>query len=191
MSSTSEYTVASPICILTNRTLGKGKWQPIESGMVEWRNGMVQNDPAGDLANVTLTLPTPPPGYPPRNMFPTREIKPFPTRRVSGLPGSTRSISVAMAEPNHYPPTGSSSSTGLLEFSYAAPATQGPPPMYTEDQVQMGLNLPGTAMSAHSHSSPLSSIGGTADSLLPSTWESSGTKRGREDEDGEAGGWQS
>jgi hypothetical protein len=176
---------------LTSRTLGKGKWQPIETGMIEWHAGMAQNDPAGDLANVTLTLPTPPPGYPPRGGMTGREIRPIPTRRISGLPSSARSVSVTMVEP-HYPATASTSSAaGMMGFPYTATGAQGLPPMYTEEQVPMGMNLPGTAMSSHTRSSPLSAIGGAgADTLVPRPWENKGGERGlREEANADQGGW--
>lgn len=45
---------------MLSRAVGKGKWLPIEDGLINWDPEAGNNDPAGDLANVTLTLPTPP-----------------------------------------------------------------------------------------------------------------------------------
>ena len=57
--------------------------------MIEWRVGMTQNDPAADLVNVTLTLPTPPPGHfasrTPSYAPQDRNIKALPSRKVAGL----------------------------------------------------------------------------------------------------------
>lgn len=44
----------------THRQLGKGRWAPIEQGMVEWKPGMNNADPAMDLRGVSLVRPTAP-----------------------------------------------------------------------------------------------------------------------------------
>lgn len=102
--------------LIDDRHIGKHKWQAIELGMIEWRYGQTAGDPAGDLGNVTLTLPTPPPNVllqqqqqemqqmqpAPAHFTPDhpgqRVIRPMPSRHrlVSAAP---RSVSVVMAEP--------------------------------------------------------------------------------------------
>ena len=125
--------------------MGKNKWPPIEHGMIEWHSGMAQNDPAGDLANVTLTLPTPPPSMWTRQQkhfqqnHTGREIKPLPFHAPSRItPDFTRSINVHLASPNGFvtPPKQES-------FVYSQ---QEPTPMYGEHDVPMTVQLP---MSGH------------------------------------------
>lgn len=97
---------------------------------------MSNKDPAGDLANVTLTLPTAPPSVyaaqqhqfqrqgdqqPPHHqslvpqiVYPARQIKSFPSRArlVSGTPMATpRSISITMGESTYEPPSTSQSTS--------------------------------------------------------------------------------
>jgi hypothetical protein len=153
------------------RIIGKGKWQPIEHGMIEWRSGMTRNDPAGDLANVTLTLPTPPPSmYAQRTAsykYQGRTIRPFPKARMpSSATSMPRIASITMAETEGYHQGLMSAPT---QYTY-----QVSPPMYGEDQVPMSVQMP----------------------QLPVVWEGErGVKRGRSDEgsDGEVGssetGW--
>ena len=140
--------------VLTGRMVGKGKWQPIEAGMVEWNVDMhPNNDPANDLANVTLTMPTPPPnfyasqqgqqsqaqiqgmqgqqqqqqqrmgGAYPNGLSNARMIKPFPSRRPTSA--NPRIMSVNMASPADYTVggAGGGASAGL---SYAYPHTAPP-----------------------------------------------------------------
>lgn len=142
---------------------------------------MAQNDPAGDLHNVTLTLPTPPgagylqhrqPSYPPRN------IKPIPARRGSGMPNSARSVSIVMGEPEHY----MAASAPIMGYPYTqAP----PPPMYGEDQVPMTVAMPMSSASAHTTSSPMSSLPPTGldGTLVPGSWENKVLKRSRSEEE--------
>ncbi|ORY31273.1 hypothetical protein BCR39DRAFT_96852 [Naematelia encephala] len=125
---------------ILDKVLGKNKWQPIEHGLIDWRPGMVDNDPAGDLANVTLTLPTPPPSVyaaQQRQAYPNRTIRPFPSR--------TRPVSITMGEPESAASAYAtpSSATPMLTahgFSYAHQQTSAP--MYGEDQVPMSVQLP-------------------------------------------------
>lgn len=145
--------------------MGKNNWQPIEVGMIEWRaDGNA--DPANDLANVTLTLPTPPAsayhqqhqqprvgsasnggGYP---QHPGRTIRPFPRRP------SNRIISVTMGE--YTPATAQSGSqtqaqtphTGMPYFAQQQPP-QTAPPMYGEDEVPMTVQLPSGHGHGHGH----------------------------------------
>lgn len=42
---------------ILNRTLGKNNWEPIEDGMIVWTPDCGNNDPANDLAGVTLQSP--------------------------------------------------------------------------------------------------------------------------------------
>lgn len=145
------------------RAVGKNKWQPIEAGMIDWHPDAGNNDPAGDLANVTLTMPTPPASaYPQQHQQPRiisqsngggmypgqghagRTIRPFPRRNVSQAPHSARIVSVNM--------DGSSSSasaygqlpppTAASGMSYYTSAPQTAPPMYGEDDVPMTVQLP-------------------------------------------------
>lgn len=148
------------------RAMGKNKWQPIESGMIEWQANAGNNDPADDLANVTLTLPTPPASaYPQQHQQPRiistssngagmyasqgRAIRPFPRRNVSQSTGpqSARIMSVNMDIPYGQlpPPT----------TAYFTPAPQTAPPMYGEDEVPMSVQLPSATGMATPHHSML------------------------------------
>ncbi|KAL7420872.1 hypothetical protein Q5752_004826 [Cryptotrichosporon argae] len=117
---------------ILDKVLGKNKWQPIEHGMIEWHAGMQQNDPAGDLAHVTLTLPTPPPGYHAPG-YPGRAIKPMPSR--AALRAGTDAY-------------------GHAVYSAYEPA----PPMYGEDAVPMSVQMPPVSASSmalpSAHSAP-------------------------------------
>ncbi|WWC72639.1 uncharacterized protein I206_106603 [Kwoniella pini CBS 10737] len=102
---------------ILDKCLGKNKWPPIDDGIIEWRVGMQNNDPAHDLINVTLTLPTPPPheaynqqmrygniGYSPSASLSSnsgRTIKPFPSRSRLGS-SVPRTISINMGEPEEH-----------------------------------------------------------------------------------------
>ena len=137
---------------LTLRQLGKGKWPPIENGFIEWDASTGNNDPAGDLSNVTLTLPTPPPSafhqqhqqprIPSHHSSSSRAIRPFP-RRAPSHAYSNRVMSVNMSAPSpvyqqQQPQTAAGSS------SYYNPSTaipQSAPPMYGEDDVPMSVQL--------------------------------------------------
>ena len=125
--------------------------------MIEWRAGMGTNDPASDLANVTLTLPTPPPNVyaqqsrQQQQVYPSRQIKPFPSRArlVSGLPSAgPRTVSVTMGEPDQYHQPATAPIMG-----YGYPPHQAPPPMYGEDEVPLTVQMP--VQSSSSHPSPL------------------------------------
>ena len=138
----------------SHRTVGKNKWQPIENDLVDWKPGMTQNDPAGDLANVTLTLPTPPPSamYKHGRQYADRQIRPFPRSRVASVvPHSARTVSVTMAEPDSYPV-----STPAITYSFSA--GEAPPPMYGEDEVPMSVRLTMPVEPNGSTSSPLPAI---------------------------------
>lgn len=131
-----------------NRVIGKGKWQQIEHGMIEWDPSSNNNDPANDLANVTLTLPTPPPSaYPMQHQQPrmsshsNRNVRPFPRRGPSGVypPNSANrlmSVNMSATSPN-YPPH-----TGGMSYYNPSTAPQTAPPMYGEDDVPMTVQLP-------------------------------------------------
>jgi len=165
------------------RVVGKNKWPPIDQGMIEWRPGMAQNDPAGDLAHVTLTLPTPPPSVyqqqqqqqqQQRHQPPSgRAIKPFPMYNRPRIASNvTRTVSVAMASPeDHYTPH-------IMSQGYAYPHHEPQPPLYGEDQVPMTGQMPAAGPSE---------VPGTAATLAPaqSPWdgmsEVRGTKRARSD----------
>lgn len=134
------------------RHVGKNKWQPIEHGLIEWKPGMSQNDPAGDLVNVTLTLPTPPPTAFPQQVrpyIPNRQIKAMPSRArlTSGVPQSARITSVTMGEPDHY----ASVSAPMMGYGYSQNTA---PPMYGEDQVAMTVQMPPVS----AHTSPLPTV---------------------------------
>ncbi|ORX40946.1 hypothetical protein BD324DRAFT_612635 [Kockovaella imperatae] len=136
---------------LLDKACGKNKWAPIEHGLIEWRIGMAQTDPAGDLSNVTLTLPTPPPQalfqgststsmhqQQQRNQLGVRQIKPFPRSRIGSvvpLP-SARTVSVTMGEPSS---AYNMSSTPVMGYGFSA--ADAPPPMYGEDDVPMSVQL--------------------------------------------------
>jgi hypothetical protein len=112
--------------------LGKNKWQPIEQGLIEWKAGVTEGDPANDLANVTLTLPTPPihmyaaqqaqtQRHASQSTYPGRVIRPFPARsRVASA--APRTISVNMGSPDRqaYPHTAMSMPTAQ-GYGYARP----------------------------------------------------------------------
>ncbi|WWC98477.1 hypothetical protein V866_005368 [Kwoniella sp. B9012] len=154
---------------ILDKCLGKNKWPPIDEGLLEWRVGMSTNDPAGDLVNVTLTLPTPPPEVYSQQMrygniytsssSSGRSIKPFPRPRVgSSVP---RTISINMGEPedsySSHPQTSTGYPTGHGGLSiypppltsnggmYASSAIMPPPPMYGEDEVPMSVQMPSSA----------------------------------------------
>lgn len=145
--------------------------------MIEWRVGMTQNDPAGDLVNVTLTLPTPPPGHfarqTPTYVERDRQIKALPSRKVSGMPQSARSVSVVMAEPNQYATT----PAPMMGYPYSAQSA--PPPMYTQEATPMSMSMPMSSMSSsQGHSSPLASLPPAGMNMItPDDWEDSGRKR--------------
>ncbi|WWC92374.1 uncharacterized protein L201_007331 [Kwoniella dendrophila CBS 6074] len=158
---------------ILDKCLGKNKWPPIEDGLIEWRIGMSTNDPAGDLVNVTLTLPTPPPEVYNQqvrygNVYSGRSIKPFPRSRVSS--SVPRSVSVQMGEPEDlyslnqgHPQTAgyctitssNNNNTGLSIYPppltstttmYTSSAAIAPaPPMYGEDKVPMSVQMPSSA----------------------------------------------
>lgn len=144
--------------------------------MIEWRPGMAQNDPAGDLVNVTLTLPTPPPSVYAQQMQQQQRRQVHSDRLTKHYPGQnrsriasnvTRTVSVAMASPDQY---GHQSTPG-----YAYPYHEPPPPaMYGEDQVPMTVHMPTVGSS---HEAP-----GSAATLAPAPtgWEgmNSGETRG-------------
>lgn len=114
--------------------------------MIEWKFGQTIGDPAGDLSNVTLTLPTPPPGmvmqHQQQQLGPDyqsqRPIRPFPARsRVAS--SAPRSVSIVMAEPGtatHYPSTAAS-----LPYTGHHATVSPAPPMYGEDQVPMTAHM--------------------------------------------------
>ncbi|WVW80772.1 hypothetical protein I302_102758 [Kwoniella bestiolae CBS 10118] len=146
---------------ILDKCIGKNKWPPIDEGLIEWRIGMTTNDPAGDLVNVTLTLPTPPPEVYNQQLrygdvysasSNGRQIKPFPSRSRIGS-SVPRTISVNMGgEPDEYPHTSTSyPPTGGLSVyppplsSYASSAIMPPPPMYGEDEVPMSVQMPSSA----------------------------------------------
>lgn len=153
--------------------------------MIEWKLNQTIGDPAGDLSNVTLTLPTPPPGamlqhqqqlqqphdtlFQPSpqasgSMYTTqRPIRPFPARsRIAS--SAPRSVSVTMAEPSsamngQYPTSALSIPYGAHQYSQrSSPA----PPMYGEDQVPMTVQMPigasGSGSNLHLGPPPLSSV---------------------------------
>lgn len=170
----------------TPRHVGKGKWQPIEQGMIEWRAGMAVNDPANDLANVTLTLPTPPPnayGQQIRQqttpaLYSNRAFKSFPQgRRTTSV--APRSVSVIMAEPDEqahftYPPTANSA----VEFYGYAPQQTPIPPMYGEDQVPMSVQMPESVTTG-----PTGANLDQANKESSASWgEPRGLKRARDDD---------
>ncbi|WVF68004.1 hypothetical protein IAT40_002766 [Kwoniella sp. CBS 6097] len=176
---------------ILDKVLGKNKWQPIDSGMIEWRIGMAENDPAGDLANVTLTLPTPPPDVYQNQMRyqgvydNTRSIRPFPRSRIASA--APRSVSIAMGEPDDYahphtavtyPPT---SSVPMYAYSAQGP----PPPQYGEDEVPMTVQMP-TSSAGAAGPSTATSFGPTT-AAPNSAWGDlsiqRGMKRSRSDED--------
>ncbi|WWC65243.1 uncharacterized protein I303_107860 [Kwoniella dejecticola CBS 10117] len=101
---------------ILDKCIGKNKWPPIDEGLLEWRAGMINNDPADDWINVTLTLPTPPPheaynqqmrygniAYPSSALSSApmsgRSIKPFPSRSRVGS-SVPRTMSINMGEPD-------------------------------------------------------------------------------------------
>ena len=103
--------------------------------MIDWKFGQTIGDPAGDLANVTLTLPTPPPGMGQISLqvaTDQRAIRPMPSRNRL-ISTTARSVSIQMAEPTPM-------YTGMpYTGHYLSPA----PPMYGEDQVPMTVQMPG------------------------------------------------
>ena len=177
------------LLIRDHRVLGKHKWQPIEYGMIDWRPGMVQNDPAGDLANVTLTLPTPPPSVyaqQQRHAYPGRAIKPFPSHYDRGRTATTvtRTVSIAMASPEgQYTPHTAAS---MVPNGYMYPHHQEvPPPMYGEDEVPMSVQMPAAGPST---GSTVEVPGSATLAPAPQTWEgivglgdNKGVKRSRSD----------
>lgn len=170
----------------TPRHVGKGQWQPIEQGMIEWRVGMAANDPANDLANVTLTLPTPPPNAYVHQirqqttpfLYHDRVYKPSPQgrRTNSAVP---RTVSVIMAEPDEqahfsYSPTANSA----IEFYGYAPQQTPIPPMYGEDQVPMSVQMPDSVIAEPTGDS----LDETSKEANASCGESRRLKRAREDD---------
>jgi hypothetical protein len=146
--------------------------------MIEWRIGMTQNDPAGDLVNVTLTLPTPPPGHFARQTRTyadrDRPIKALPSRKITGMPQSARSVSVIMAEPNQYVPA----TTPMMGYPYSAQSA--PLPMYQE-QTPVPMSLPMSSMSSsQGHSSPMTSLTAT---VVPGEWDDGMRREGSHDEE--------
>ncbi|KIR67826.1 hypothetical protein I314_02243 [Cryptococcus bacillisporus CA1873] len=171
---------------ILDKHVGKGQWQPIEQGMIEWRVGMAANDPANDLANVTLTLPTPPPNAYVHQirqqttpfLYHDRVYKPFPQgrRTNSAVP---RTVSVIMAEPDEqahfsYSPTANSA----IEFYGYAPQQTPIPPMYGEDQVPMSVQMPDSVIAEPTGDS----LDETSKEANASCGESRRLKRAREDD---------
>ncbi|WWD20783.1 hypothetical protein CI109_105260 [Kwoniella shandongensis] len=129
---------------LLDKVLGKNRWQPIETDMIHWRVGMAENDPAGDLHNVTLTLPTPPPHLLYSQQRSERTIRAMPSRARIASAAAPRTVSIAMAEPDD-----------SIYTSNIYSAHGPPPPMYGEDQVPMSVQMPSlpsaTGSSGHAH----------------------------------------
>lgn len=173
----------------TPRHVGKGQWQPIEQGMIEWRVGMTANDPANDLANVTLTLPTPPPNAYVHQirqqttsfLYHDRVYKPFPQDRRTNS-AAPRTVSVIMAEPDEhahfsYSPTANSA----IEFYGYAPQQTPIPPMYGEDQVPMSVQMPDSVIAEPTGDS----LDETSKEANASCGEPRRLKRAREDDQAE------
>lgn len=148
--------------------------------MIEWRPGMAQNDPAGDLSNVTLTLPTPPPSFYTQQQqqqqrhqgYSGRTIKPFPSHNRSRIASNvTRTVSVAMAMPNQ------SYDSQMMSEGHVYTHHEPPPPMYGEDQVPMSVQMP---------AEPSENNGSATLAPAQPPWEgmaeSRGTKRARSEE---------
>ncbi|ODN83044.1 hypothetical protein L202_01270 [Cryptococcus amylolentus CBS 6039] len=163
---------------ILDKHVGRGKWKPIEDGMIEWRVGMTVNDPANDLANVTLTLPTPPPDAYAQSMRQTapppiytdRAIKPYPHgRRIASA--APRNVSVVMGEPDEHANPSAAGSSAM--YGYAAP----PAKMYGEDQVPLSVQMPGSASSAAARADSLEETANAAG------WNR-GAKRGRSSSEG-------
>ena len=156
--------------------MGKNKWPQIEQGMIDWHASSGQNDPAGDLANVTLILPTPPmSAYAHQQQHnqiysQQRLIRPMPTHNRARIASNvTRTVSVIMASPDQF-------TSQLTSQAYGYTQEDAPPPLYGEDEVPMTVRMP-TGRS--------SDVPGSATSLAPfeSPWEgmteSKGMKRER------------
>lgn len=140
--------------------------------MISWDPSSGNNDPANDLANVTLTLPTPPPSayhtqsqmqapaQPPHSSQ-SRSFKSLPSRarmashRIDPIP-SPRIMSVNMslsASPmpeyqSHHQHQQYSSSTPMPYSAYTTPLPPPPPPMFGEDEVPMTVQMPGSLVSS-------------------------------------------
>ncbi|WRT70762.1 uncharacterized protein IL334_007761 [Kwoniella shivajii] len=186
---------------ILDKFVGKNKWQSIDSNLIEWKPGMTQNDPAGDLANVTLTLPTPPPEvynqqYRYQNAYPDRIIKAFPRSRMSSSI-APRIASITMGEPEdvysanpqtaNYPPPMS----GMQMYSAYSSAA---PPMYGEDQVPLEVQMPPASAPVNMGLSTSSSMSRMIDSAMAPTATSNfnywddvrGIKRSRSQDDNDA-----
>ncbi|KAK4686147.1 hypothetical protein P7C73_g3984, partial [Tremellales sp. Uapishka_1] len=162
---------------ILDKHMGKNKWPPIEDGMIEWRSDMAENDPAGDLRNVTLTLPTPPPGYQPRGLGMRshgRAIRDFPVRRMVSAGPAPRNVSIQMADADNHPYMMSSASS-----QYTYPPL--PPPMYGEDQVPMTVQMPHAPNALAAPAQPW------AFERPPSQPRGTSPKSGEEDEQSEGG----
>lgn len=152
------------------RVVGKNAWQPIEHGMIEWKPNMSNNDPAGDLANVHLTLPATPPsvhtsrppqsalgyGYPAQTAY--RTVRPMPSRARLATGTGPRLVSVNMDAPastgGFY--TSSGPQTGMMSaytpWSSYPQHAHTPLPTYEQHQQHhsaqhsaMSVSIPSTA----------------------------------------------
>ena len=145
---------------LTNRAVGKNKWEPIEAGLVEWRIGMIEKDPANDLEGIELIPPSPPPHYKQliqqhiesdneveNHIRDERIIRPIPNT-VRRMPSSSRSVSIATSPPDangfnnsyaHHQPM------PRLAPNYDM-SQQLPVQLYSEDGITMQMQVPSSAV---------------------------------------------
>lgn len=151
------------------RVFGKNNWDPIETGMVEWREGMANHDPALDLNGGKMD-PEPQPGRPANESVITyRAVRPMPSR---GRLVSSR---------NAHAPTAGGVQRKAIEGPAAQKQYEPSPspslPQYGEDEVPLTVQMPGISSPATARESPQrpSIVVGTSTWSQGSLWEESDT----------------
>lgn len=145
---------------LTFRAVGKNKWEPIEAGLVEWRVGMVDKDPANDLEGIELIPPSPPPHYQQvaqqhaesdnegdYQTRPERVIRSMPSN-LRRMPSSSRSASIATSPPDGNGYNGSYAHhqpMPRLAPNYYM-SHQMPVQLFSDDGVTMQMQVPSSAV---------------------------------------------
>ncbi|WOO82077.1 uncharacterized protein LOC62_04G005579 [Vanrija pseudolonga] len=151
---------------ILDKVFGKNNWDPIETDMVEWREGMANHDPALDL-NGGKMAPGPQPARPANeSVISYRAVRPMPSRgrlvsrnaHVSTSSGVQRKVIEVPAAAKPYEPSPSPSL-----------------PQYGEDEVPLTVQMPGISSPATARESPQrpSIVVGTSTWSQGSLWEES------------------
>ncbi|KAL1412646.1 hypothetical protein Q8F55_000393 [Vanrija albida] len=130
---------------ILDKVCGKDNWDPVEVGMIEWREGMADNDPALDLKGGRMDGA-------PQLLRPAHEpvvsyrpVRPMPSRgRLVSRSASTVGI------PRQQQHVGTKKATGPDTMAYEQ-INSPPPPRYGEDEVPLTVQMPGLSSPAVTH----------------------------------------